>query len=58
MCDGQVLVCYDLLGLFDQMSPKFVKRYATLGETVRDAVKAYVGEVKTRAFPAEAHTFK
>ncbi len=58
VCDGQVLVCYDLLGLFDQMSPKFVKRYATLGETVRDAVKAYVGEVKTRAFPAEAHTFK
>jgi 3-methyl-2-oxobutanoate hydroxymethyltransferase len=57
-CDGQVLVSYDLLGLFDQLTPKFVKQYATLGEATRDAVRAYVSEVKARTFPTEAHAFK
>jgi 3-methyl-2-oxobutanoate hydroxymethyltransferase len=57
-CDGQVLVCYDLLGLFDQLSPKFVKRYATIGDATRQAVKTYVDEVKARTFPGEEHSFK
>ena len=57
-CDGQVLVSYDLLGLFDRISPKFVKQYANLGDATRDAVRAYVGEVKARTFPTEAHAFK
>ena len=57
-CDGQVLVSYDLLGLFDQLAPKFVKQYASLGDATRDAVRTYVGEVKARTFPTEAHAFK
>ncbi len=56
-CDGQVLVCYDLLGLFDQLAPKFVKKYADLGTATRDAVKAYVQEVKARAYPGDEHSF-
>ncbi len=56
-CDGQVLVCYDLLGLFDQLAPKFVKHYAELGQSTRAAVKAFVDEVKARQFPAEEHSF-
>lgn len=57
-CDGQVLVLHDMLGLFDDFTPKFVKRYADLKATVRDAVQNYIGEVKERKFPAEEHTFK
>jgi 3-methyl-2-oxobutanoate hydroxymethyltransferase len=57
-CDGQVLVLHDMLGLFDDFTPKFVKRYADLKATVRDAVQEYIGEVKERKFPAEEHTFK
>jgi len=56
-CDGQVLVCYDMLGLFEQMAPKFVKKYADLGGVVRDAVRQYVADVKGRAFPGEEHSF-
>lgn len=57
-CDGQVLVCYDMLGLFDGLTPKFVKRYAELGLSTRDAVRAYVQEVKARTFPGEEHSFR
>lgn len=56
-CDGQVLVSYDLLGLFDQMAPKFVKKYDDLASRTREAVRAYVQEVKQRAFPSEEHSF-
>lgn len=56
-CDGQVLVVNDLLGLDTSFTPKFVKRFAELGGAVKDAVGAYVDEVKTRAFPADAHSF-
>ena len=55
-CDGQVLVCYDMLGLNDGFQPKFLKTYETLGDRIRDAVGRYVGEVKTRAFPGPEHT--
>jgi 3-methyl-2-oxobutanoate hydroxymethyltransferase len=57
-CDGQVLVLHDMLGLFDDFTPKFVKQYLNLKATVSGAVKDYIGEVKERKFPAEQHSFK
>jgi 3-methyl-2-oxobutanoate hydroxymethyltransferase len=57
-CDGQVLVIHDMLGLFDDFVPKFVKRYADVKQTMIGAVKEFVGEVKERKFPAQAHSFK
>lgn len=56
-CDGQVLVCNDLLGMDLSFQPKFVKRYARLEETIVGAVKGYVDEVRTGAFPERAHSF-
>jgi 3-methyl-2-oxobutanoate hydroxymethyltransferase len=56
-CDGQVLVLTDLVALDPSFTPKFVKRFAELGEAVRGAVEAYAGEVKAGAFPADAHSF-
>jgi 3-methyl-2-oxobutanoate hydroxymethyltransferase len=56
-CDGQVLVCYDFLGMFRGMRPKFVKRYAELGDQVVEATRAYVDEVRRGAFPAAEHSF-
>ena len=57
-CDGQVLVWHDLLGLYDGLRPKFVKRYAELGELAKDAVAAYCDEVRAGTFPAAEHGFK
>ena len=45
-CDGQVLVCYDMLGMDETFKPRFVRRYATLGATIKDAVGHYVTEVR------------
>ncbi len=56
-CDGQVLVVHDLLGFDTGVSPKFVKRFADVGQVVGGAVRSYVSEVKTRAFPADEHSF-
>ncbi|AWU94073.1 3-methyl-2-oxobutanoate hydroxymethyltransferase [Azospirillum ramasamyi] len=56
-CDGQVLVTDDMLGLFGAFQPKFVKRYANLGESVSDAAAAYAAEVRSRAFPGPEHCF-
>ncbi|MEY4548112.1 MAG: 3-methyl-2-oxobutanoate hydroxymethyltransferase [Pseudomonadota bacterium] len=56
-CDGQVLVCYDLLGLFQGFVPRFVKRYAELGESVVNAARSYVTEVRAGHFPEERHSF-
>jgi 3-methyl-2-oxobutanoate hydroxymethyltransferase len=56
-CDGQVLVCYDLLGLTPELRPKFVKRYAELYAEGRDAARRYCEEVKSGAFPSEAYAF-
>jgi 3-methyl-2-oxobutanoate hydroxymethyltransferase len=56
-CDGQVLVCYDFLGMFRGLRPKFVKRYAELGDQVVEATRAYVDEVRSGAFPAPEHSF-
>lgn len=56
-CDGQVLVCYDLLGLFRQFKPRFVKRFADVGDNVVEAVQAYVAEVRAGTFPGPEHSF-
>jgi len=56
-CDGQVLVIHDVLGLFDRFLPRFVKRYAQLGETIRQALNSFREEVETGAFPGPEHTF-
>ena len=57
-CDGQVLVYQDMLAMYSDFKPKFVKQYAQLGETMKSAFKAYIDEVKSGAFPSEEHTFK
>jgi 3-methyl-2-oxobutanoate hydroxymethyltransferase len=56
-CDGQVLVCYDFLGMYGEIRPKFVKRYAELGTAVVEATKSYVREVRSQAFPTHEHSF-
>lgn len=57
-CDGQVLVTNDLLGLFDDFLPKFVKRYANVKQVVTEAFTAYHQEVKTGHFPGPEHAFR
>lgn len=57
-CDGQVLVICDMLGLDPAFSPKYLKRYADLYGTVRQAVKDFSGEVKAGKYPDPAHTYK
>lgn len=57
-CDGQVLVLHDVLGLFDRFVPKFVKKYARLKEDALKAVKNYIEEVESGAFPSEEQSFK
>jgi 3-methyl-2-oxobutanoate hydroxymethyltransferase len=56
-CDGQVLVTPDLLGLFDDLRPRFVKRYADLGQAMRHAAESYCREVRAGAFPGPEHGF-
>ncbi len=56
-CDGQVLVLPDLLGLTDGFTPKFLKRYASMAETTRDAVRRFAEEVRTRTYPGDEHAF-
>jgi 3-methyl-2-oxobutanoate hydroxymethyltransferase len=56
-CDGQVLVWHDLLGLYDGHAPRFVKRYADLAPSIRDAIELYAADVRTGAFPAAQHTY-
>lgn len=56
-CDGQILVCYDYLGMVRDLKPKFVKRFAEIGDAVVEATERYVEEVRSGAFPSEAHCF-
>jgi 3-methyl-2-oxobutanoate hydroxymethyltransferase len=56
-CDGQVLVSYDMLGMDESFKPRFVRRFATLGATIKDAVTAYCSEVRGGTFPSDAESF-
>ena len=56
-CDGQVLVIDDMLGMFTAFRPKFVKRYAELGQDADKAIETYAAEVRTRSFPGPEHSF-
>lgn len=57
-CDGQVLVCTDLLGMLRGHSPKFAKQYAQLGDAIVGAVRSYVSEVQAGTFPGPEHQYK
>jgi 3-methyl-2-oxobutanoate hydroxymethyltransferase len=56
-CDGQVLVVHDMLGLFDRFTPKFVKKYANLSDSILKALESYREDVLKGAFPADQHSF-
>jgi 3-methyl-2-oxobutanoate hydroxymethyltransferase len=56
--DGQVLVWHDMLGYYEGHAPRFVKRYAELGEAITDALGRFAEEVRSGAFPEEQHTYK
>ena len=56
-CDGQVLVYHDLLGLTEGHLPRFVKKYANLSREIRDALEAYVDDVRTGAFPSDEYSY-
>lgn len=57
-CDGQVLVYADMLAMFSDFCPKFVRKFANVGETMREAFAAYDAAVKDGSFPAQEHTYK
>ncbi len=57
-CDGQILVYQDMLGMFDDFVPKFVKQYANVGKNMKEAIGMYIEEVEQGQFPEEKHTFK
>jgi 3-methyl-2-oxobutanoate hydroxymethyltransferase len=56
-CDGQILVTDDMLGLFAEFTPKFVKRYRSLGDDIRSAAQDYADDVRAGRFPAPEHTY-
>jgi 3-methyl-2-oxobutanoate hydroxymethyltransferase len=56
-CDGQILVCYDFLGMYPRLMPKFVKHFAELGTQIVAATNSYVSEVQSGVFPSAAHSF-
>jgi 3-methyl-2-oxobutanoate hydroxymethyltransferase len=57
-CDGQVLVLHDMLGLNEQFAPKFLKHYAKLGDSVREAVRSFAAEVRDGKYPGKEHSFE
>lgn len=56
-CDGQVLVLHDMLGIYEDIKPRFVRRYAELSKSIYDAVSRYSEDVKAGRFPEESNTF-
>lgn len=56
-CDGQVLVCTDMLGMDQRFAPRFLQRYANLEQTITEAMQAYVRDVRSGAFPTAAHSY-
>lgn len=57
-CDGQILVYQDMLGMFSDYTPKFVKRFAEAGQVMKGAFADYIKEVQDGSYPAPEHTFK
>ena len=57
-CDGQVLVLHDMLNLYDNLKPRFVKTYTNLSETILNAIHNYITDVKTGKFPEDRHSYK
>lgn len=57
-CDGQILVYQDMLGMFSDFTPKFVKKYTDLGGSMKEAFTKYIEEVRDGVFPADEHSFK
>jgi 3-methyl-2-oxobutanoate hydroxymethyltransferase len=57
-CDGQVMICSDILGLFQAFTPKFVKRYGDVAGEYRKVFAAYINEVRNGVFPGDEHTYK
>lgn len=57
-CDGQILVLHDMLGLYEDFKPRFLRRFAELADTTRSAVGDYVGAVRSGEYPAAEHTFE
>ncbi|MBY6759125.1 3-methyl-2-oxobutanoate hydroxymethyltransferase [Clostridium botulinum] len=57
-CDGQILVYQDMLSMFSDFKPKFVKSFGNIGESIKDGVSQYIKEVKESKFPEEKHAFK
>jgi 3-methyl-2-oxobutanoate hydroxymethyltransferase len=57
-CDGQVMICSDILGLFQAFTPKFVKRYGDVAGEYRKVFAAYIDEVRNGVFPGDEHTYK
>jgi len=57
-CDGQILVVNDMLGMFNDFTPKFVKQYANVNEIINEAIHNYINEVKNIQFPADEHIYK
>ena len=57
-CDGQILVYQDMLGMFSDFTPKFVKKFANVGEKMTEAFREYIKEVQDGTFPGPEHGFK
>jgi len=57
-CDGQALLVNDVLGIYQVFTPKFVRRYANLGEEMRRALAEYISDIRSGSFPAEEHCYK
>ena len=57
LCDGQAMICSDILGIFQAFTPKFVKKYADLGGEMKKAFEAYIADVRAKQFPADEHTY-
>jgi len=56
-CDGQLIICGDMLGMFQAFTPKFVKKYANVAEVITNAFKEYVDDVKAERFPEDKHVY-
>jgi len=57
-CDGQILVTYDMLGLYEEFKPKFVKRYMNMAKSIREAIEAYIAEVKKGKYPTSDESYQ